>query len=477
MPSPASGIELHLYCHGLGDCHLLRLPSSGGDQWIMIDCGIHTSMPGGADRIRVVVDDVQRKTRGKLRAVVGTHEHWDHISAFHPAQELFDTGWTVTEVWLAWTENGSNVEAQRLDKYKGEATRTLSIAQSALQKTQGLTGLSDPLGAVMGFLGFNDPNGSALSADAALAAAFGLEGDRVRRARDRLAQLGPPKYLDPGDVLELTDEVRCYVMAPPHDSKFNKLDDKDLTYNAAGTEPLLSSLQNALAVNFVGRNLEDDPTSPFDGDEGVPLDQARKDIEFLHNHYDNESWRTIDNEWLMPATELALQLDNRTNNSSLVLAFEIIATRHVLIFAADAQIGNWMSWESVNFAGTADRAKTTGKELLERAVFYKVGHHGSRNATMSKGGLELMNGLELAFNPTDRKMAEAVHWGDIPAEALNRELVRRTSGKLIEGDTLDTLDLTKFAAGGALAEDVKIELLRKSTDETADINCVICRIV
>src|SRR5689334_10876712 len=89
MPKPP-GIELHLYCHGLGDCHLLKLSASNGaDKWVMIDCGIHTSMPGGANRIRTVAEDVQLQTGGKLAAIVGTHEHWDHISAFEPSQNLF----------------------------------------------------------------------------------------------------------------------------------------------------------------------------------------------------------------------------------------------------------------------------------------------------------------------------------------------------------------------------------------------------
>ena len=32
----------------------------------------------------------------------------------------------------------------------------------------------------------------------------------------------------------------------------------------------------------------------------------------------------------------------------------------------------------------------TATDLLGRTVFYKVGHHGSHNATMNKGGLQDM---------------------------------------------------------------------------------------
>jgi hypothetical protein len=56
------------------------------------------------------------------------------------------------------------------------------------------------------------------------------------------------------------------------------------------------------------------------------------------------SWRRIDQDWLLSAARLSLQMDSATNNTSLVLAFEFIETGEVLLFAADAQIGSWKSW-------------------------------------------------------------------------------------------------------------------------------------
>ena len=41
---------------------------------------------------------------------------------------------------------------------------------------------------------------------------------------------------------------------------------------------------------------------------------------------------------------LALKLNTGINNTSLVLAFELPASKKVLFFAADAQRGNWISW-------------------------------------------------------------------------------------------------------------------------------------
>ena len=50
----------------------------------------------------------------------------------------------------------------------------------------------------------------------------------------------------------------------------------------------------------------------------------------------------------------------------------------VLLFAADAQTGNWSSWADVKW----DDPGVSTDDLLARTVFYKVGHHASHNATL-----------------------------------------------------------------------------------------------
>ena len=95
----------------------------------------------------------------------------------------------------------------------------------------------------------------------------------------------------------------------------------------------------------------------------------------------NASWRRIDDEWLYSAETLALKLNTGINNTSLVVAFELPTSKKVLFFAADAQRGNWVSWKDVTFKDGAETV--TAKDLLARAVLYKVGHHGSHNATLS----------------------------------------------------------------------------------------------
>src|SRR6185295_16271734 len=126
----------------------------------------------------------------------------------------------------------------------------------------------------------------------------------------------------------------------------------------------------------------------------------------------HDSWRRIDGEWLAGSPELALQLDSLTNNTSLVLAIELPAgggsDRDVLLFAADAQVGNWLSWQDLKW--TVDGKEVTGPDLLKRTILYKVGHHGSHNATLKEKGLEEMERLRVALIPVNQEMAGKKGW-------------------------------------------------------------------
>ena len=67
------------------------------------------------------------------------------------------------------------------------------------------------------------------------------------------------------------------------------------------------------------------------------------------------------------------RLDEALNNTSLILLFEVKG--ELLVFPGDAQIENWSHalFDAPNSAEIRKR--------LKRAAFYKVGHHGSLNAT------------------------------------------------------------------------------------------------
>ena len=146
---------------------------------------------------------------------------------------------------------------------------------------------------------------------------------------------------------------------------------------------------------------------------------------------------------------LALNLDSYTNNTCLAFAIEFISSKKVLLFPGDAQFSNWLSWQKLTWelpGQGGSKEKITTKDLLERTVFYKVGHHGSHNATLKKHGLEMMTSSDLvAMIPVDRKQAASKTsktnpkgW-EMPEKKLFERLLERTRGRIILADeSVDT---------------------------------------
>ena len=160
---------------------------------------------------------------------------------------------------------------------------------------------------------------------------------------------------------------------------------------------------------------------------------------FVDTTYDDPSnhWRRIDDDWLAAYGQLALDLDNDTNNTSLVLAFEFVDSRDVLLFVGDAQVGNWKSWADIPFDVPGRHTPMPAHDLLERTIFYKVGHHCSHNGTLKTGGLELMNKKNLvAFIPLDEAVArnQGRSGWDMPAAPLFKALNQKTAGRTVHSD-------------------------------------------
>jgi hypothetical protein len=87
----------------------------------------------------------------------------------------------------------------------------------------------------------------------------------------------------------------------------------------------------------------------------------------------------------LPASLLlaAKVLDGMLNNQSLVVLFTWNGKK--LLFAGDAQAGNWEYWlydlDKPKSDPSADKLSQQGHDVLGSLDFYKAGHHGSTNAT------------------------------------------------------------------------------------------------
>lgn len=452
-----TAIDIRCYCHGLGDCLLLRLPGAEGKgYWMLVDCGVHSSDTGGPGRIREVVEDIHAATGGHIDVVVGTHEHWDHLSGFLQAADEF-AKFTIGEVWFSWAENPRDPDARKLDRFKADAALALAGASATLAGSPRMRDVSEGTAALLGFV-------------------FGAKGEKVRDAREALRGLAPMvRHLNPGDRAPLPEHtgVRCFVLGPPRDPKLLGIEDVVSETYAFGGAPLsVAPLANGLSVNGGTLRVSDDPAAPFDGSVGADWSRLSsgdwtadtpENARFAWNHYlspedaygAEQDWRRVDQDWLGSSVDIALQLDARTNNTSLVLALEIVDSGHVVMLAADAQIGNWMSWPSVRFPASGAAPATDGSDLISRTVFYKVGHHGSRNATRASA-LEMMDHENLvAFTPTNEAVAKKVRWSDFPAPKTKARLAEVTSGRFVQSDAPwihDPAMRMPTIEGGALLE-------------------------
>ncbi len=414
----SAAVKVRMYRQGLGDCFLVTLPRMGGKPYyLMIDCGVILGTPDAASKMKGVVDDVIATTGGHLDLLIVTHEHWDHLSGFLQAKDLF-TRIKIDKVWLAWTEDRKDELANKL-RSERQALR-MALTSACARMRMGGTHDSTVEG-LMEFFG---------------AAGQGTTGEALEVVKGLCQDVRYCRPVDQPVALEGVD-ARLYVLGPPHDEsmikRFNPSKIHPETYGAA--------------ANLDGQTLavaDRDLQAPFDPIVQIPIEAARQ-MPFFQARYwgeDSEaakgnepakkaesastgkaavdqSWRRIDGDWLAGSTNLALQLDSATNNTSLALAIEL-GDGKVLLFAADAQVGNWLSWQDLSW--NVGGKTVTGPDLLKRTHLYKTGHHGSHNATLREKGLKLMSALEIALIPVDHEMALKKGWGKIPLDELEQHL-------------------------------------------------------
>jgi len=252
-----------------------------------------------------------------------------------------------------------------------------------------------------------------------------------------------PEFLLPGQTFDLPrlpeNSVRVYVLGPPTDEKLlrkmNPTEDEAVhSLNAVMSLVNLDTSSNLIldALNAVSpcKDSYETENFPFNKKFNTPVHDAVK-AQRIQKKYDEEPWRKIDHEWLSEMGRVSLHLGNLTNNSSLVLAFELVEQQKVLLFVADAQIGNWKSWMDLPFKNTT----TDAKDLLSRTVFYKAGHHSSHNATLAEG-LNLMDEKELVIMiPVNETISKKMGFAMLQ-QGMLKGYNRMSHGRVLRSDTI-----------------------------------------
>lgn len=98
----ASKIRVRMYRTGFGDCFLVSFGSATSGRHILIDFGAHAH--GEIGTMDAVMHNLELATGKKLKVIVATHAHRDHISGFGKFAERFRE-FRIGEVWMPWTDN------------------------------------------------------------------------------------------------------------------------------------------------------------------------------------------------------------------------------------------------------------------------------------------------------------------------------------------------------------------------------------
>jgi len=470
---------------------------------VLIDCGVVMGTPDDAERMRKIVADIADATEGHLDVLVITHEHWDHLSGFVKAREE----WSRIEIdtlWMAWTERNDpdgfpGVLKRILEKQRLVQTQIADYALRFGFETEQATVVS-----LMAFQSDSPVHGQSFAAAQNVSDAFAAAKALVPEHRHVHCEPGEVRPV-PGTAVTCyvlgppRSDARLRQVRPSRDretyefqlaadtagtrgdperirqGRRQRLAERDAAWSLRAMEASRSFF-NAFAMPLLGpgmldvdgrhrpasrdratdRQAESDWESyeqsfPFDRSHRVSLSDAQRAAsehpdaypalaaycdEILH-------WRRIDFDWLAGASEFALRADNLTNNTSLVLAFELPPSadgkRKVLLFVGDAQVGNWLSWDDIEEwlprdGAVAGQANPDIGELLGRVVFYKVGHHGSHNATLKRLGVERMpsDTSLTAFVPVSSVVAREIkNWTEMPLESLLDALAQRSGGRVV----------------------------------------------
>jgi beta-lactamase superfamily II metal-dependent hydrolase len=366
-------VTVRMYNTGFGDCFLLTIPAPDRPRKVLIDCGKHFLCSAGpklSSIVETVLQDIVEDGQPRLDVVVATHRHQDHVSGFAAK------GWEdvrVAEVWMPWTEDPEDPVARDVcDRQSARAAQAL----------QGITALGAAAGDqayLLGYAGNNLTNAAAMNL---------LHGGFIGNPRRRFLPVVDDKKQ--AMVTAALPGVEVYVLGPPRSPEVMREMDP----------PESESFLRAWSIQ--SRQLADRPAcfdemyslarEEYEKQLGVPLEELfpKKSEDHLADVLDE------------PAMELLARLEEAVNATSLVLLFHV--GKVWMLFPADAQ---WGTWEAILNDPVCAR-------LLDNLSFYKIGHHGSHNATPIRFVERHVGASAIAMLP----YGQVAKWPSIPRAGL-----------------------------------------------------------
>jgi beta-lactamase superfamily II metal-dependent hydrolase len=393
----AGQLLVRVYNVGLGDCIYLRVPDKHRNVHILIDCGNKFSpISVLGESIRMLKKELDKTAEGMrhLDLLVVSHPHEDHHKGF---EEKYFNDIKIDHIWLSPAFDRLNPHAQGFYALKDAAARAIS----------GLTSLSPSA----------------------------LEDMRVEF--QELLMLTKSEALDMlNTTLPKKNGIQpLYVTADTPEQQLNIFEDpkiklkviapmSDVDHFYLGGKGLMSESEELTSKSLVDgyQAIYPDPKS-LKVDQ--PMNISKQDFQLLRSSLHTNA---------LAAAALAGHVEN---NLSVVCVLEWHAKR--LLFCGDAE------WNSAH-KGVVQIGSSNGSwnvmwqerkaDLSLPVDFFKIGHHGSENATPWSPKDHPINQImdKLLPKPAAGETSNAyaivstertARWPSIPSAALMKEIGKR----------------------------------------------------
>ena len=357
-----SSVTIRMYNVGFGDCFLLTFHYARKDRHVLIDYG-STAAPrtGGAGYMTAIANDIKNVCKGKLDILVATHRHRDHISGFATEGE----------------GTGKIIAALKPDHVIQPWTEDPAAAPDALTSTAMSAGVGSPRKLQSQYLG-------------ALEDMHAIAGSIAHLTRSGVIQAGPEKknqitFLGENNLKNLSAVKNLIAMGQSGKAWYVNAGMK-LNGLLTGVKITVLGPPTLKQTETIRSERARDPSEfwqfrSFWASQNMAANTrtAASGADFFRNHKAvSKASRTPNTRWFIArsqqihadqALELVRDLDSVMNNTSVILLFEV--GNRKFLFPGDAQIENW------SFA----LSNAQWRNLLKDVNLYKVGHHGSLNAT------------------------------------------------------------------------------------------------